>query len=230
MVWTAEAVEDLKRLALEGWSASGIAAALGVALPQRGHRQGEPDRDQTRRRRARLCARRGAARRASGAMGGCSPRCPARQPELRRRQCCRTEAAGAMGLCRSRGWRDAAGEVRGNSRIRLPVAARRSEKRGVRLLRACAGQGPAPIAPAIAGWPIGRQTRGRARVTGKGSARSRIRGGRSDGGVGCLRASLPRGPLEYADEAWRIRARFAPVDAAWMRSGRKLSPRAIVST
>src|SRR5580693_4253245 len=31
MLWTAEAVEDLKRLALEGRSASVIAAALGVA-------------------------------------------------------------------------------------------------------------------------------------------------------------------------------------------------------
>ena len=31
MQWTAEAVEDLKRLALEGRSASVIAAALGVA-------------------------------------------------------------------------------------------------------------------------------------------------------------------------------------------------------
>ena len=30
MLWTAEAVEDLKRLALEGKSASHIAAALGV--------------------------------------------------------------------------------------------------------------------------------------------------------------------------------------------------------
>ena len=30
MQWTAEAVEDLKRLALEGRSASAIAAALGV--------------------------------------------------------------------------------------------------------------------------------------------------------------------------------------------------------
>jgi GcrA cell cycle regulator len=31
MLWTAEAIEDLKRLALEGKSASNIAAALGVA-------------------------------------------------------------------------------------------------------------------------------------------------------------------------------------------------------
>src|SRR6185437_2728707 len=31
MRWTTEAVEDLKRLALEGMSASGIAAALGAA-------------------------------------------------------------------------------------------------------------------------------------------------------------------------------------------------------
>jgi hypothetical protein len=117
-------------------------------IPKRRHWQGEPDRGETQRRRARLCAWQNAGAGGSTSMDGCCLHSAQRQqPRFRRRPRCRSsgQAEGGEGRLdarRSRDWRDATGEVRGNSRIRLSLAARRSKKRGIRLLRAYAGQRP----------------------------------------------------------------------------------------
>ena len=175
MLWTAEAVEDLKKLALEGKSASHISAALGVGVPKRGHRQGEPDRDQTWRRRAR--PRNTQAARGSPSMGERSLP-PARRPPItapKSPACARSpgQAGGGEGgvdAWRSRDRRDAAGEVRGNSRIRLSLAAWRSKKRGIRLLRAHAGQGPVLLRRPLPDGLSRRPRRGEGARSGKGCA------------------------------------------------------------
>ena len=114
-------------------------------VPERRDRQGESDRDQAQRRRARLCAPLSAGGRVSAAIGGAFP-----VPSLLRRgklgpalsYDSREERKAGMGLCRGRDRRDATGEVRGHPPIGVQMAARRSEKRRFRLLRAHAGRGP----------------------------------------------------------------------------------------
>ena len=54
------------------------------------------------------------------------------------------------------------------------------------------------------------RARGRTKASDQRSARSRTRGGRSEGGALFLRPRLPRCPLEHADQAWRVPARLAP--------------------
>ena len=159
MLWTAEAVEDLKKLALAGKERKPHLRGARRRIPKRGHRQGEPDRDQTQWR-GRGADRARKARARPAPMGDRSLHsAQRRRPRLRLRPRSRSpgRAGGGEGgwrLWRSRDRRDATAEVRGNSRIRLSLAARRSEKRRVRLLRAHAGRRASPIAPAIAGWPI----------------------------------------------------------------------------
>ena len=69
MLWTAEAVEDLKKLALAGKERKPHLRGARRRIPKRGHWQGEPDRDQTQRRRARLGAREGPRPRGVGPNG-----------------------------------------------------------------------------------------------------------------------------------------------------------------
>ncbi len=116
-------------------------------IPKRGHRQGEPERDQTHRRRGRPRAWEGGTARGSAAMDGSPLRSARRRRTMReRRRRSRSPglAAGPWGggkdLWRNRNRRDATGAAGGGSRLRLPVAARRSEKRRFRLLRAHAGR------------------------------------------------------------------------------------------
>ena len=237
MLWTAEAVEDLKKLALAGKSASHIAAALGVgsrnAVIGKASRigiklsggGGAP-------RRAGSAARAARSQWATAPHSGPTPATTA----LRRRRRSRSPglAGGREGggeeLWRSRDRRDATGAVRGDSRIRLPVAARRSEKRRFRLLRAHAGRRASPIAPAIAEWLIGRRRRGRPRASDKGSAPSRVHGDCRESGAQscapCPRAVLSNTQIRPGASAPASRR----VDADWMRSGRKPASRAVVST
>ena len=215
MLWTAEAVEDLKKLALEGKSASHISAALGVGSrnavigkasrigiklsgggpgsargktpsPRRSIPMGDGFFHTAHRRQ--LWLRRG----------------PRSQPSRRSRVSARGAGGQTSGVDdrRSRDRGDATGEVRGNARIRLPLAARRSEKRGIRLLRAHAGRRASPIAPAIAGWPTGR-------AQPRPIARERHKARRA-GGSPEVHRRLSLSVLEHEDQAWRIRARFAP--------------------
>ena len=215
MLWTAEAVEDLKKLALEGKSASHIAAALGVgsrnAVIGKASRIGIKLNGGG----GAAGARQGAGPRGSAPMGdGRYPRPNAgdQAPGAARRSRSPGLAGGRRGgveLWRSRDRRDATAAVRGHSRIRLPVAARRSEKRRFRLLRAHAGRRASPIAPAIAEWLIGRRRRGRSRGSDKGSAPSRVHGGCREAAREAY-APTARRPLEHADQTRSVRARFAP--------------------
>ena len=147
MLWTAEAVEDLKKLALEGKSASHISAALGVgsrnAVIGKASRigiklsggGGASVRGKGPPRAARLqwapahTTRPNADAQRSGAAA-------ARDPQ----RLAGGRQGGGEELWRSRDRRDATAAVGGHSRIRLPVAAGRSEERRFRLLRAHAGR------------------------------------------------------------------------------------------
>jgi hypothetical protein len=116
-------------------------------IPKRRHWQGEPDRDQTQRRRGRLCAREGHTPRGSAPMGD-SALHSAQHRRTTLRRCRRSRSPGLAGgregggeeHWRSRDRRDATAAVRGDSRLRLSVAAWRSEERRFRLLRAHAGR------------------------------------------------------------------------------------------
>ena len=146
MLWTEEAIEVLKRLALEGRSASLIAVALGAA--SRNAVIGKANRIGIR------LNGDGRASAPGGAPAGAyrpplaaspSQACSRRGNSARALSSpghSRGGEEGGMGLCRGRGWRNATGEVRGHPPIRLPMAARRSEERRFRLLRAHAGRGP----------------------------------------------------------------------------------------
>ncbi len=152
MRWTAEAIENLIRLALEGRSASFIAAALGAA--SRNAVIGKASRIGVKLNGdGRASVRGGTPARAYRAPLAAVPHkpVPGRQsfaPALSRdpRVIPGSQPGdsgceeGRMELCRGGGWRDAAGEVRGHSRIGLPMAPRRSGERGFRLLRARVGQ------------------------------------------------------------------------------------------
>ncbi len=148
MRWTAEAIETLIRLALEGRSASFIAAALGAASRNavigKANRIGVKLNGD-----GRASAPSGTSRAAlSCAIGGSSPlQAGCRQAGLRPRRLSRSPdprvtaprpgcGKGRVDFRRGGGSGDAAGEVRGHSRIRLSMATRRSEERGFRLLRA----------------------------------------------------------------------------------------------
>ena len=236
MLWTAEAVEDLKKLALEGKSASHIAAALGVgsrnAVIGKASRigiklaaAGAPP-DAARRRRARL-----------GPDGRLRITLrPMATPWL---QLCRSLAIpgqagggeGGVDLWRSRDRRDAAAAVRGDSRIRLPVAARRSEKRGFRLLRAYAGQEPVllrrPLPDGLSAAKCAREA--------ESSERPTLRAHREPVAAvlkvarrfyaAARRAVLSNTQMRPGASAPASRR----VDADWIRRGRKPASRAVAS-
>ena len=185
-------------------------------VPKRRHRQGEPDRDQTQRRRARRRARRRVQPARLGPNGrllitlGPVPtrHAPARPPLAISRSRRGTAGAAGRSFGVGRDRRDAAAAVRGHSRIRLPVAARRSEKRRLRLLRAHAGRRASPIAPAIAGWPIGRRRRDRCAGAARAPRHREFMAVVVRRRAASMRRLAPL--LEHADQAWSVRARFAP--------------------
>ena len=205
MPWTAEAIEDLKRLALEGRSASSIAAALGV--PSRNAVIGKASRIGIKLNgggRAAVSGETRASARRAAIGRHASTRL--RQAKLRRCSLSAPPQPGrgreaAWTLRRSRGRRDAAAEVRGHSRIRLSMAARRSQEWGVRLLRAHAGQGPVvlrrPLSDGLSSAAGATDCAGATRDPRHREFMAAI-----------LKGWL--GSLEYADEAGSIQARFAP--------------------
>ena len=197
MLWTAEAVEDLKKLALEGKSASHISAALGVgsrnAVIGKASRIG-----------IKLSGGGGASVRGKGAPRAARPqwatahtaRPNADAQRLRRRRCSRspTLGGGRQGgreeLWRSRDRRDATAAVRGHSRIRLPLAAGRSEKRRLRLLRAHAGRRAVLLRRPLPNGLSVAAARDRLRGS-EGSARSRVHGGCREGRATPRRPAAP---------------------------------------
>ena len=213
MLWTAEAVEDLKRLALEGKSASHIAAALGVG--SRNAVIGKASRIGIKLNgggRAAASRKRGA--RGSAQWATAQPTRPNAATRLRPRRRARSPGHAGAGqgaawtLWRSRDRRDAAAAVRGHSRI--PPAGGRSAIReaGTSPIAGSRRRRASPIAPAIAGWPIGRRRRGRARTRAARTPRHR------EFVAAVLRrraaTALHAVCLEHADQAGRVRARFAP--------------------
>ena len=184
MLWTAEAVEDLKKLALEGKSASHISAALGVG--SRNAVIGKASRIGIKLNgggpgslRGKAPARAVRSQWASASLHSAKRR----QPWLRRCRRSRSPAlaggrqAGGEELWRSRDRRDATAAVRGDSRLRLPVAAGRSEKRRFRVLRAHAGRRAVVLRRALPNGLSLAASRDRLRGSGKGSAPSGIHGG-----------------------------------------------------
>jgi len=234
MLWTAEAVEDLKRLALQGKSASHISVALGVGSRKRGHRQGKPDRNQTERR-GRLRAREGPASRASAQMGGADHSLPGRRATLRRRRRSRSPglAGGTAGRreralassrserCDGCGWRT----------FVTPPAGGRWAIRGAGILPIAGSRQSeaSPIAPAIAKMayrssharPIARERQG-LRAIGEFMAAVVMRGA-------TLGADLPLRLREHADETRSVRARFAPSRSGLDEEGAGSRPRALWS-
>ena len=219
MLWTAEAVEELKRLALEGKSASHIAAALGVG-----------SRNAVIGKASRIGIKLSGGGRAS-VRGKGDPRAARPQwaaARLHSAPCRRAKAPALPPLMiprsqpgdgqdgvdawRSRDRRDAAAAVRGHSRIRLPVAAGRSEKRRFRLLRAHASRGPVLLRRPLPDGLSAAAAASRARASEPGFQRHRrVRGGCREMARRLYAPSSTRPPcLEHADQARSVRARFAP--------------------
>ena len=197
-------------------------------VAQRRHRQGEPDRNQTEWRRARFRVEQDGGGGASGAMGEARhPSARRRQAELHHRPCwrspgCSRSREGCVGVWRSRGRRDAAVAVRGDSRIRLPVAARRSAKRGLRLLRAHAGRRPVLLRrPLPDGLPVPTGEAERERAAGISRHREFVAGGLK--GAGYVRWKTQIRPGASAPASRRA-------DAERIRSGRRPASPAIPST
>jgi hypothetical protein len=195
----------------------------GRGVQKCGYRQGEPDGGQTRRRRARPGNTQGAPE--STSMGECSVH-SAQRPPLRPRPRWRSpgRAGGGedgVGAWRSRDWRDATATVRGHSRIRLSLAAWRSKKRGVRLLRAYAGQGPVLLRRPL--------SHGVSPASGEAE---RARAARAPGNRQFLAAVLRAGYVRWNTQIRPGASAFASrrVDADWMRRGRKLASLAVAST
>ena len=234
MLWTAEAVEDLKRLALEGKSASHIATALGVgsrnAVIGKASRIG-------------IKLSGGGARRAPGAtpaprgsapMGGGSYPRPNTDETAPGCRCSRSEVSPAGGARRHGSLakpRSERCDGCGSRRFANPPAGGRSAIReaesspiaGLRRQRAILLRRPLPDGLSA--------TAGRGRAHGSGRVpRHRefvaavLRRRRSYARTSPLR------PLEPADQARRIRARSRRIDPERMRSGRKPTSRAMVST
>ena len=190
MLWTAEAVEDLKKLALEGKSASHISAALGVgsrnAVIGKASRIGIKLGGGGRGPGTRKGRRAGRPRWASAPYP--RPGADDHGSDVARGSRSPGQAGGGEGgvdAWRSRDRRDATGEVRGDSRIRLSLAAGRSKKRGVRLLRAHAGRGPVLLRRPLPDGLSSAAARDRLRGS-EGSAPSRVRGGFREAGARCL--------------------------------------------
>ena len=148
MLWTAETVEHLKRLALEGRSAAAIAAMLGVG--SRNAVIGKASRIGIKLNGGGRASARGETASARQAQWTGVPR---PEPGLGGRSLATALARvreAAPQDDRETAWALGEAEVGEMRRLRfeeirelrLPMAARRSEKRGVRVLRASAGRGP----------------------------------------------------------------------------------------
>ena len=143
-MWTDAAIETLRQMALEGKSASTIAAVLGA--PSRNAVIGKANRigvKLTGNIRHCLAPRRAAV----GTERGATPR-----PAIARRSLLWGKRAVVPAAPRERkpAWAFAQAQVgemlkiglRGNQRKRVPLADRRPDKRGIRLLRHPGGEGP----------------------------------------------------------------------------------------
>ena len=139
-MWTETAIETLRQMALEGKSASSIAAALGA--PSRNAVIGKANRIGVKLTGNIHCSAPRAA--AIGHGAAASPRDRAHGVVGEARRCPRrpARAEAGMGFRRSAGRRDAEGRARGDPRRRLPLADWRPDKRGIRLLRHSDGEGP----------------------------------------------------------------------------------------
>ena len=230
MLWTAEAVEDLKKLALQGKSASHISAALGV-----GSRNAVIGK---------------ASRIGIKLTGGGAPPCARRATRAARPQWATARYArpsagdqgsnaalvaiprsidggreAGLGLWRSPDWRNATGEVGGHSRSRLPVAARRSEERRVRLLRAHAGQRPILLRRPL---PNGLSVAAAASdCTGARAPRHREF---MAAVVRAAREARRRPPRKTQIRPGASAPASRRVEADWTRRGRKPASRAVAST
>ena len=223
MRWTAEAVEDLKRLALEGRSASAIAAALGAGRATRSSaRRAGSGSSSMAAAPARRRATRAGARRAQWAAVPPRGAGPATGPlALPAFPGHAVEEPSGTPLWRSRDRRDAAGAVRGHPRTRLPVAPRRPESGRIRLLRACAAGGHSYCA-------------GHCRMAYRptGAARRPASGVRALAGSGGSPEALyahPRSVFGTRRRALARPARFAPRRGRLQRAA-EAGPGAVAST
>ena len=217
MLWTPEAVEDLKKLALAGKSASHIAAALGVgsrnAVIGKASRIGIKLTGGGGRaagvRRRRRSARGGLNGQMFGTLGRMRKTMAPIPPLFAICKSSQEREGARLGpLAKPRSGRCGGCGLRKSAN---PPAAGRSAIREA-VISPIAGSprsGASPIARAIAGWPTGRHRRGRA-GSGKASPPSGIRGGWPEDSARRLCAGRRRHPLEHADQAGRVRARFAP--------------------
>ena len=140
-MWTEAAIETSETIGARRKKREQHRCGARRAVAQRRDRQGKPDRHQAYRQRALFGAPSAAGEHgAAAAAGDRSHRSCFMEAGRRPRPPAREEAD--MALCRGRGWRDVEGGVRGYPRRRLPMAARRSNERGFRLLRPSDGAGP----------------------------------------------------------------------------------------
>ena len=140
-MWTEAAIETSQTIGARRKKREQHRCGARRAVAQRRDRQGEPDRHQAYRQRALFGAPSAAGEHgAAAAAGDRSHRFCFMEAGRRPRPPARTEAD--MALCRGPGRRDVEGGARGYRRRRLPMAARRSNERGFRLLRRSDGEGP----------------------------------------------------------------------------------------
>ena len=139
-MWTDAAIETLRQMALEGKSASAIAAALGA--PSRNAVIGKANRIGVKLTGNVHCSAPRAAAVGHRAAAPTGDRSHGVVVEARRRPRHPAREEAGMAVRRGAGRRDVEGGLRGDQRRRLPMAARGSNERGFRLLRRSDGEGP----------------------------------------------------------------------------------------
>ena len=140
-MWTEAAIENSQTIGARRKKREQHRCGARRAVAQRRDRQGEPDRRQAHRQHPLLGAASSSAEHGTAATAGDrAHRFSFMEAGRRPRRPARAEAG--MGLRRSPGRRDAEGGARGDSRKLLPMAARRSNERGIRLLRRSDREGP----------------------------------------------------------------------------------------
>ena len=139
-MWTEAAIENSEANGARRKKREHHCCGAGRAIAQRRDRQGEPDRRQADRQHPLLGAASGSAEHRAAATTRDRPHGVAVEASRRPRHPARAEAG--MGIRGGAGRRDVEGGARGDPRELLPMAARRSNERGVRLLRRSDGEGP----------------------------------------------------------------------------------------
>jgi GcrA cell cycle regulator len=140
-MWTDAAIETLRRMALEGKSASSIAMALGA--PSRNAVIGKANRIGVKLTGHIHCVAPRASRPSTERPAETRDR-PHRRSSMEASRCsrCPARAKAGMGLRPGPGRGDVEGRARGDRRKQLPMADWRPDKRGIRLLRHSDGEGP----------------------------------------------------------------------------------------